>query len=105
MLEEDQEITINNGLGYVVENEIMMRVFRNLTNLMSNWYFRPACDKYPESSIPQRLGGWKKLKDQLNVIITVALVQGVNHDNQRRCNRILIGSRKWLEYKLSPLVL
>ena len=56
---------LNSGLGYIMENKILMGSLRNIMDPMSNWGFRPARDEYSELDASAWNWLWQGLEESV----------------------------------------
>jgi hypothetical protein len=74
VFQEDRNIMVYNGLGYVVKDDILMFTLWDLRKTMSDFCFRSARYQHPKPNSSQDSGVSQELKDPLNVSLSTTLV-------------------------------
>lgn len=83
VLEEDQNIIIYGLSGYFMKDEIVVKNSGHFIKAKSNRDFWPTSYEDSQPNGFERLSLGEKLKDSSDVVIAVALIQGIDDEDQR----------------------
>lgn len=105
MFKESRYIALNDRLGDSTEHKILIFIYRDRVKAKANRHFRSAGNKNPQSNGLQILNFGKELKNLQDIVLALALVQGIHDKDQLwRYKRPAFQQRKRLKNKPSPLV-
>jgi hypothetical protein len=83
VLQKNRNIAVDDELCYTVKDEIVVFIIRESREAISNWYFGSA--RYQNSKMDwiQSSSIGQKLKDVFDIAFSVALVQRIDHNDER----------------------
>ena len=81
-----------------------MHVCRDVAKADVDHLVQPASNEYPEVGVLDGYRGCKASNQERNVVVVVALVQGVYNDDKRARERLLVQPRQRLQDEPLPLV-